>query len=41
MIAAIERMTGLEVTEVNIEVADVHVPSDDDQGQGDSGSSSR
>lgn len=41
VIAAIERMTGLEVTEVNIEVADVHVPSDDDQGQGDSGSSNQ
>ena len=37
VIAAIERMTGLEVTEVNIEVTDVHVPSDDDQND-DSGS---
>ncbi len=30
VIASIERMTGLEVTEVNIEVQDVHVDSDDD-----------
>ena len=30
VIAAIERMTGLQVTEVNIEVQDVHVESDDD-----------
>ena len=29
VIASIERMTGLEVTEVNIEVQDVHVESDD------------
>lgn len=31
VIGAIERMTTLEVTEVNIVVHDVHVPSDDDQ----------
>jgi len=30
VIAAIERMTGLEVVEVNIIVHDVHIPSDDD-----------
>lgn len=30
VISAIERMTTLEVTEVNIVVHDVHVPSDDD-----------
>ena len=29
VIAAIERMTGLEVTEVNIVVDDIHVPGDD------------
>lgn len=29
VIGSIERMTGLEVTEVNIEVQDVHVPSED------------
>ena len=32
VIASIERMTGLDVTEVNIEVQDVHVPSDDEDG---------
>ncbi|WP_395727818.1 Asp23/Gls24 family envelope stress response protein [Nakamurella sp.] len=31
VISAIERMTTLEVTEVNIVVHDVHVPSDDDE----------
>ncbi|WP_237572405.1 Asp23/Gls24 family envelope stress response protein [Mycolicibacterium lacusdiani] len=29
VIAAIQRMTGLEVTEVNVTVHDVHLPSDD------------
>jgi uncharacterized alkaline shock family protein YloU len=29
VIASIERMTGLEVTEVNISVADIHLPDDD------------
>ena len=29
VIASVERMTGLQVTEVNISVADVHLPSDD------------
>jgi uncharacterized alkaline shock family protein YloU len=28
---AVEGMTGLEVTEVNISVNDVHLPTDDDQ----------
>src|SRR6476661_3984219 len=32
VISAIERMTTLEVTEVNIVVHDVHIPSDDDAG---------
>lgn len=36
VISAIERMTTLEVTEVNIVVHDVHVPSDDDDDQPDS-----
>lgn len=35
IIAAIERMTGLQVTEVNIEVQDVHVESDDDTNKND------
>jgi uncharacterized alkaline shock family protein YloU len=30
VITAIERMTGLEVVEVNINVNDVHIPGDDD-----------
>jgi uncharacterized alkaline shock family protein YloU len=30
VIASVERMTGLEVTEVNLEVADVHLPDEDD-----------
>jgi uncharacterized alkaline shock family protein YloU len=30
VIASIERMTGLEVTEVNISVADIHLPEDDE-----------
>ncbi|SFO13198.1 Uncharacterized conserved protein YloU, alkaline shock protein (Asp23) family [Pseudonocardia ammonioxydans] len=30
VISALERMTGLEVVEVNISVDDVHLPSDDD-----------
>jgi len=32
VIASVERMTGLQVTEVNIAVADVHLPTDDDDG---------
>ncbi|MEU0496978.1 Asp23/Gls24 family envelope stress response protein [Mycobacterium sp. NPDC006124] len=31
VIAAIERMTGLEVTEVNVTVHDVHLDGDDDE----------
>ena len=31
VISAVERMTALEVTEVNIEVQDVYLPSDDEQ----------
>jgi uncharacterized alkaline shock family protein YloU len=34
VINALERMTGLEVVEVNITVSDVHLPSDDDEGEG-------
>ena len=30
VITAVERMTGLEVTEVNIDVNDVYIPSEDD-----------
>ncbi len=30
VITSIEQMTGLEVVEVNINVSDVHIPSDDD-----------
>ncbi len=30
VIASVERMTGLEVTEVNIAVTDVHLPSEND-----------
>lgn len=36
VIASIERMTGLEVTEVNIDVQDVHSESDDNQDDSDS-----
>lgn len=32
VITSLERMTGLEVVEVNISVNDVHLPSDDDGG---------
>ncbi|NUP01559.1 MAG: Asp23/Gls24 family envelope stress response protein [Nonomuraea sp.] len=36
VIAAVERMCGLEVTEVNIKVDDVHLPGQDrDRGRGD------
>jgi uncharacterized alkaline shock family protein YloU len=30
VISSVERMTGLEVTEVNLEVSDVHLPEEDD-----------
>ncbi len=33
VIGALERMTGLEVVEVNVSVNDVHLPSDDDGGE--------
>lgn len=36
VIASIERMTGLGVTEVNIEVQDVHIESDDNEDSSDS-----
>jgi uncharacterized alkaline shock family protein YloU len=36
VIGSIERMTGLEVTEVNISVDDVHLPGDDDDDDGES-----
>ena len=31
IIVSVERMTGLEVTEVNVTVHDVHLPQDDDE----------
>lgn len=40
VIAAVERMTGLQVVEVNINVVDVHLPGDGDD-EGDSPTSSR
>jgi len=36
VVASIERMTGLEVTEVNIEVSDIHMESDDSNKDEDS-----
>lgn len=36
VITSIERMTGLEVTEVNIDVDDVHLPDDNDDGSNES-----
>lgn len=37
--AAVERMTGLEITEININVDDIHLPDDEDNnGESDSGS---
>ena len=33
VISSVEGMTGLQVTEVNISVNDVHLPTDDDQGR--------
>ncbi len=33
VITSVEGMTGLEVTEVNISVNDIHLPSDEDQSQ--------
>lgn len=37
VIGSVERMTGLDVTEVNIEVQDVHLESEDDQDGSDDG----
>ncbi len=37
VITSIERMTGLEVTEVNIDVNDVHLPEDDTEPSDDRG----
>ena len=37
---AVETMTGLEVVETNINVFDVHVPGEDEGGQGDDGNRS-
>jgi uncharacterized alkaline shock family protein YloU len=44
VIGSVEQMTGLDVTEVNVEVVDVFIPGlddDDDQDDTDKGSSSR
>ncbi len=41
VISAVERMTGLDVTEVNIEVQDVYLPSDDDDDQDEQDQGSR
>ena len=44
VIGSVERMTGLDVTEVNVEVVDVFIPGlddDDDQDDDDQGTSSR
>jgi uncharacterized alkaline shock family protein YloU len=35
VVSSIERMTGLQVTEVNIAVADIHLPEDDQDGDTD------
>ncbi|WP_159943024.1 MULTISPECIES: Asp23/Gls24 family envelope stress response protein [unclassified Nocardiopsis] len=34
--SAVERMTGLEVTEINIRVDDIHLPDDDREDEGES-----
>ena len=36
VITSVERMTGLEVTEVNVSVDDIHLPEDDDSEQQES-----
>lgn len=41
VITSVERMTGLEVIEVNIAVNDIHLPSDDEEGSGAETSQSR
>ncbi|MFI1935360.1 Asp23/Gls24 family envelope stress response protein [Streptomyces sp. NPDC020330] len=35
VVDAVERMTGLEVVEININVFDVHLPGEDDEGDSD------
>ncbi len=40
VIGSIEQMTGLEVVEVNINVTDLHLPSDDSSGSGEQAASS-
>lgn len=37
VIRSIERMTGLEVTEVNVDVGDIHIPGEDDESDDDTG----
>ena len=39
--SAVERTTGLDVTEVNIEVQDIYLPSDEDQSDQDQDKGSR
>ncbi|PRX95748.1 Asp23/Gls24 family envelope stress response protein [Allonocardiopsis opalescens] len=39
VIAAVERMTGLEVAEVNVTVDDIHLPGDDSESDDDARSS--
>lgn len=41
VLTSVERMTGLEVTEVNITVDDVHLPTDDDDDEADASEPSR
>jgi uncharacterized alkaline shock family protein YloU len=41
VITALERMTGLEIVEVNINVQDVHLPEDDDDNGGSSSGGDR
>jgi uncharacterized alkaline shock family protein YloU len=41
VIGAIEQMTGLDVVEVNINVVDLHLPSDDDSDDGQDQASAR
>ncbi|MEU7788981.1 MULTISPECIES: Asp23/Gls24 family envelope stress response protein [unclassified Amycolatopsis] len=37
VITAVEKMSGLEVVEVNINVGDLHIPSEDEDGAGETG----
>ncbi len=37
VISAVERMTGLEVVEVNLTVDDVHLPDEEDESESDEG----